>query len=34
MVKIEQNRIVRTTENFELFDKKMGNLFRKKVDVI
>ena len=34
LVKFEQNRMVRTIQNFELFDKKMVNHFWQSVDAI
>ena len=34
LVKFEQNRMVRITQNFELFDKKMINHFWQSVDAI
>ena len=36
LVKFEQNRMVQTTQNFELFDKKLGfyNHFWQRVDAI
>ena len=34
LVKFEQNRMVRTIQNFKLFDKKMDNHFCKSVDPI
>ena len=34
VVKFEQNRMVRTIQSFELFDKKIGNHFWRSVDAI
>ena len=34
LVKFEQNRMVGTTQNFELFDKKMVNHFWQSADAI
>ena len=36
LVKLKQNRMVQTTQNFELFDKKLGfsKLFWQSVDAI
>ena len=34
LVKNEQNRLVRTIQNFELFDKKLWTIFDPSVDAI
>ena len=34
LVKFEQNRMVQTIQNFELFDKEMVNHFRQSIDAI
>ena len=36
LVKFEQNRVIQTAQNFELFDKKQGfnNYFWQRVDTI